>query len=130
MAKATRRYFFAARNEKTPDGYLIQFVNMPELTAKGTTYQETVYYAYRVLANFLLGLPKKSAPLSAYTLTSLPDDEPDPNVFYSLVSATEDFDPHKMEMHFTLPQAPPDEIRRMGGQLAHLTTYHQKDPTT
>lgn len=34
MVKATRRYFFAARNEKTPDGYVIQFVNMPDLTAK------------------------------------------------------------------------------------------------
>ena len=120
MAKATRHYFFAARNEKNAHGYTIQFVNIPQLTAQGVTYQETVYYAYRVLASFLQSLPKNAAALKAYTLNTIPDTD-DPNVFYSLVSVTEDFDPHQMMMHFTLPQAPPDEIKRMAGQLAHLT---------
>ncbi|WP_125702866.1 hypothetical protein [Lacticaseibacillus daqingensis] len=119
MPKTTRRYYFAARNEKTPHGYTISFVNIPHAQAVGVIYEETVYYSYRVLADFLAHLPADEAALTAYTLTQLPASE-EPNVFYSLVSVTPDFNPHKMTTDFTLPQAPPAEIRRRAAQLAGL----------
>ncbi|MFD1431942.1 hypothetical protein [Lacticaseibacillus yichunensis] len=125
MAKTTRRYYFAARNERTTHGYRINFVNIPQAEASGTTYEETVYYSYRVLAEFLAHLPKDEAALTAYTLNQMPDTE-DNNVFYSLVSVTPDFDPHKMVTHFTLPQAPPAEIRRKASKLAQLVAHQSK----
>ncbi|WP_179395147.1 hypothetical protein [Lacticaseibacillus absianus] len=124
MAKTTRRYYFAARNEKTPNGYTISFVNIPHAQAVGVTYEETVYYSYRVLSDFLSHLPDDEAALTAYTLAQIPDSE-EPNVFYSLVSVTPDYDPHKMLTDFTLPQAPPAEIRRRAGELANLVARRQ-----
>ncbi|WP_262314866.1 hypothetical protein [Lacticaseibacillus parakribbianus] len=121
MVKTTQRFYFAARNAKTAHGYEINFVNVPHAQAVGVTYEETVYYAYRVLADFLLHLPE-DAKVSDYTLRQIPESE-DENVFYSLVSATPDFDPHKMTTHFTLPQAGPAEIRRQGDRLAHLVAH-------
>ncbi|MGO3582342.1 MAG: hypothetical protein ACTJER_03300, partial [Lacticaseibacillus paracasei] len=89
--------------------------------AVGTTYEETVYYSYRVLADFLSHLPKQKAEIRAYTLSDIPDTVSS-NVFYSLVSVTPDFDPHKMETHFTLPQTPPADIRQKAAKLAGLVT--------
>ncbi len=111
MAKTGRHYYFVARNEKTKTGYHISFPNIPNAEAVGTTYEETVYYSYRVLADFLSHLPKQEAEIRAYTLSDIPDTVAS-NVFYSLVSVTPDFDPHKMETHFTLPQTPPADIRQ------------------
>ncbi|MCI1985694.1 MAG: hypothetical protein LKJ69_00160 [Lactobacillus sp.] len=125
MASTNRRYYFAARNEKTDHGYMINFVNIPQASAVGATYEETVYYSYRVLADFLSHLPDGEAALAAYSLTSLPKTTDD-NVFYSLVSVTSDFDPHKMVTHFTLPQAPPEEIRRKANELAKLVHHQDK----
>lgn len=96
MAKTGRHYYFVARNEKTKTGYHISFPNIPNAEAVGTTYEETVYYSYRVLADFLSHLPKQEAEIRAYTLSDIPDTVAS-NVFYSLVSVTPDFDPHKME---------------------------------
>ncbi|WP_225046990.1 hypothetical protein [Lacticaseibacillus kribbianus] len=121
MVKTTRRYYFAARNAKTPHGYEINFVNIPHAQAVGVTYEETVYYAYRVLADFLLHLPE-DADLADYTLHQIPVSE-DENVFYSLVSATPDFDPHKMMTDFTLSQAAPLEIRRQADRIARLVAH-------
>lgn len=121
MAKTGRHYYFVARNEKTKTGYHISFPNIPNVEAVGTTYEETVYYSYRVLADFLSHLPKQEAEIRAYTLSDIPDTVSS-NVFYSLVSATPDFDPHKMETHFTLPQTPPADIRQKAAKLAGLVT--------
>lgn len=125
MADKTRRYYFAARNEETAHGYEISFVNIPQAQAVGATYEEAVYYSYRVLADFLSHLPQDEAALTAYTHATLPSAKAD-NVFYSLVSVTPDFDPHKMVTHFTLPQAPPAEIRRKASQLAKLVHHQNK----
>ena len=125
MATSTRRYYFAARNEKTDHGYMINFVNIPQASAVGSTYEEAVYYSYRVLADFLSHLPDGEAALTAYSLTSLPKAKEE-DVFYSLVSVTPDFDPHRMVTHFTLPQAPPAEIRRKASELAKLVHHQDK----
>ena len=121
MAKTGRHYYFVARNEKTKTGYHISFPNIPNAEAVGTTYEETVYYSYRVLADFLSHLPKQEAEIRAYTLSDIPDTVSS-NVFYSLVRVTPDFDPHKMETHFTLPQTPPADIRQKAAKLAGLVT--------
>ncbi|RND75547.1 hypothetical protein FAM18133_01188 [Lacticaseibacillus paracasei] len=73
MAKTGRHYYFVARNEKTKTGYHISFPNIPNAEAVGTTYEETVYYSYRVLADFLSHLPKQEAEIRAYTLSDIPD---------------------------------------------------------
>lgn len=122
MSQPKRHYYFAARNQKTANGYMISFVNIPKAQAVGATYEETVYYSYRVLEEFLSHLPAGEAALTAYTLRTVPETE-EPGVFYSLVSVTPDFDPHKMETHFTLPQAPPEEIRRKASKLAQLAGH-------
>lgn len=125
MADKTRRYYFAARNEQTDHGYTINFVNIPEASAMGSTYEEAVYYSYRVLADFLSHLPDGEAALTAYSHAELPKAKTE-GVFYSLVSVTPDFDPHRMVTHFTLPQAPPAEIRRKASELAKLVHHQDK----
>lgn len=116
---AVRHYNFVAKNEKTAHGYVISFVNIPAAQAVGATYEEAVYYSYRVLSDFLAHLPADEVALTAYTLADIPDATSQ-DVFYSLVSVTPDFDPHKMTTHFTLPQTPPAEIRRKASKLAKL----------
>ena len=64
---------------------------------------------------------KRPFIIRAYTLSDIPDTVSS-NVFYSLVSVTPDFDPHKMETHFTLPQTPPADIRQKAAKLAGLVT--------
>ncbi|KRM72474.1 hypothetical protein [Lacticaseibacillus brantae] len=123
MPTTNRRYFFVAKNERTAHGYTITFVNLPHLFALGENYDETVYYAYRVLSDYLTHAPKQEAATAAYALTTLPTEVPD-NVFYSLVSVTEDFDPHKMENYFTLAQRPPEEIRTNANKIANLIDPH------
>ena len=122
---ADRRYYFAARNEQTEHGFQISFVNIPQASALGSTYEEAVYYSYRVLADFLRHLPEGEAALAAYSLTTLPKAKTE-GVFYSLVSVTPDFDPHRMVTHFTLPQAPPAEIRRKASELAKLVRHQDR----
>lgn len=114
-----RHYNFIAKNTKTPHGYEISFPNIPAAQAVGANYEEAAYYSYRVLADFLKHLPQDEAAITAYSLTTIPDTA-DPNVFYSQVAVTPDFDPHKMVTHFTLPQAPPAEIRAKAKRLAGL----------
>ncbi|WP_390406932.1 hypothetical protein [Lacticaseibacillus jixiensis] len=125
MADKARRYYFAARNEKTDHGYMINFVNIPQASAVGATYEEAVYYSYRVLSDYLSHLPEGEAATTAYSLAELPKGR-SANVFYSLVSVTPDFNPHKMVTHFTLPQAPPAEIRRKASELAKLVNHQNK----
>ena len=127
MAAAIRHYNFIAKNKKTAHGYEISFPNIPAAQAVGENYEEAAYYSYRVLADFLKHLPAGEAALTAYTLTTIPAAT-EPDVIYSQVSVTDDFDPHKMVTHFTLPQAPPAEIRAKARQLAALAerqTHHE-----
>lgn len=122
MTQTGRHYFFVAKNTKTEAGYHISFPTIPNLFASGVTYLEAVYYAYRVLSDFLQQLPDNEAALAAYTLSSIPDNVE--NTFYTIVSTTSDFDPHKMQTTFTIAQNLPDEIRRQAEKISRLVDYH------
>lgn len=121
MPDTQHRYFFVAKNTKTDHGYTIEFLNIPQLYASGETYAETVYYSYRVLADFLKQLPQEEAAITAYTLSAIPDNTD--NTFYSIVSVPSDFNPHRMNTTFTISQALPDDIRKQAAQLSHLVEF-------
>ncbi|WP_155286540.1 hypothetical protein [Lacticaseibacillus zhaodongensis] len=121
VSKKERHYFFVAKNVKTDHGYTIEFLNIPHLYASGVTYIETVYYSYRVLADFLNQLPDDEAAVTAYTLSSIPENED--HTFYTIISAPSDFDPHKMTTTFTIAQTLPAEIRKQAETLSHLVDY-------
>lgn len=104
------KYIFGAKNIKTRDGYQINFLNIPHIFAKGTTYEETVYYSYRVLSHFLTQITDKSEDIEAYTFHKVSDLDLTEDTFYSLILVTPDLDPHKMETSFILPQATADHI--------------------
>ncbi|KRO16684.1 hypothetical protein [Lacticaseibacillus saniviri] len=125
---STRRLFFVSHTIKTDRGYSIKFPNIPNGYAKGTTYEETLYYAYRVLSDFLSHLPKDEVAMTAYTLRDLPEVDSD-NDFYALVSVPENFDPHQMRTYFTLPQVPPAEIRQKANAIAKIIS-NQEDLAT
>lgn len=126
ITETNQRYFFVAKNTQTATGFQISFTNIPHAQASGVTYEETVYYAYRVLADFLSHLPEGELALTAYTLHNLPQ-EATPATFYSLVGVTPDFDPHKMTTTFILEQAPPDAIRREAARIADRIAHKTDD---
>jgi len=71
------------------------------------------------LSDYLTHQPREEATMAAYALSNIPEQVPE-NIFYSVVSVTADFDPHKMETYFTLPQMPPEDVRQNANKIAKL----------
>ncbi|MCD2257463.1 hypothetical protein ACNAN0_05580 [Agrilactobacillus fermenti] len=117
------KYVFGAKNTKTETGYQIEFINIPKIYAKGTTYEETVYYSYRVLANFLTSLEHDPKRIQKYTLQMSQAMKPNKNVFYSIILADPSLDPHQMETSFILPQATAETIGTEATALSRLLNY-------
>lgn len=117
------KFVFGAKTIKTHEGYMITFLNIPNIFAKGVTYEETVYYSYRVLANFLAPLVGKTEQIEKYTFHQVADLDLTDNSFYTLILATADLDPHKMETSFILPQTTSDHIGQEADSLGKLLNY-------
>lgn len=117
------KFIFGVKNVKTHDGYMITFLNIPNIFAKGVTYEETVYYSYRVLSNFLTPLAAKPESIEKYTFHKASDFELTDDSFYSIISATPDLDPHKMETSFILPQTTSAHIGQEADMLSKLINY-------
>ncbi|MFD1672711.1 hypothetical protein ACFQ5M_11420 [Agrilactobacillus yilanensis] len=117
------KFVFGAKNIKTHEGYMITFLDIPNIFAKGVTYEETVYYSYRVLSNFLTPLIGKTESIDKYTFHRVADMDLTDDSFYSLILATPDLDPHKMETSFILPQTTADHVGQEADALSKLINY-------
>ncbi|KRN29763.1 hypothetical protein IV38_GL000652 [Lactobacillus selangorensis] len=123
VVKQQPRYVFGVLNLKTDAGYEIHFLNIPDLSAKGVTYAETLYYAYRVLSHFLEPFKEDAAQILQYTFRELPIFKKDKNSFLTLITVTHDLDPHKMEMTFLLPQTRASELADEADQVGRLIRF-------
>ncbi|MCH4170651.1 MAG: hypothetical protein LKF36_05415 [Lactobacillus sp.] len=123
QAESNQNFVFGVKNTKTNDGYTINFINIPQIFAKGKTYEETVYYSYRVLANFLLPFSDNLEKIKAYTFRTVDTVDMSENTFYSLITVTGDLDPHKMETAFILPQTTAAHVNQEADMLSKLINY-------
>lgn len=108
-------YLFLALNQSTPLGCTIEFVDLPTTVTRGAVYDETVYYSYRVLAQYLMTLDD---PASAATAKDLPLIAPE-DAFYSLVSVEPDLNPHHMQTHLITPFSTSRMTAKAMTQLEH-----------
>ncbi|MCI1891341.1 hypothetical protein [Schleiferilactobacillus perolens] len=91
-------------SERTPRGYVLRLSSDPSISAKGTVFEEAVYYFYRVLSDFLKKERDEGKDIRDFTFMHFDFHELDQVHFLTLVSVPENLDPHKMEMTMTFPQ--------------------------
>lgn len=105
QAEKVDQLIYGVVSERTPRGYILRLSSDPQVFAKGTVFEEAVYYFYRVLAEFLKKQRDAGHNIHDYTFQQFDFAALDKVHFLTLVSATNDLDPHHMNMTMTFPQA-------------------------
>ncbi|MFC6170424.1 hypothetical protein [Loigolactobacillus jiayinensis] len=112
-------YAFPIKITKNTDRFQIKFLTIPQLTASGEIYAEAEYYAYRVLADYLL--PLKNQPEKIQALTgSTPTTPVDGLSFLSVILVPYNLDPHKMQAQFVIPRDSPEHAHSEINKITKL----------
>ncbi|WP_040534103.1 hypothetical protein [Schleiferilactobacillus shenzhenensis] len=122
QAEKVEQLIYGVVSERTPRGYILRLSSDPQVTAKGTVFEEAVYYFYRVLADFLKKQQEAGHDIRCYTFQEFDFHSLNATRFLTLVSATPDLDPHHMNMTMTFPQSRlvdlPKEFAQLKGLLS------------
>ncbi|WP_125981770.1 hypothetical protein [Loigolactobacillus iwatensis] len=124
MMTDSEDYHFTTRTTKHDEQYLIDFLNIPKLSAQGELYEEAEYYAYRVLADYLIPLkthPEKIAALTAQEPTNKGVNE---HSFLSVITVPLNLDPHKMQSQFVIPR---DSAENAHAEINKITRLINED---
>ncbi|MFD0897037.1 hypothetical protein [Loigolactobacillus binensis] len=125
MAAANLGYTFPIKVTKRAGRFFIAFLTIPQLSASGEIYAEAEYYAYRVLADYLLSLKDQPTKIQALTQTTTTATV-DQHSFLSIIQVPLNLDPHKMQVQFTLPHDAPEHAHSEINKIKELIAENQK----